>query len=112
MPPILQELKEYIETRLKLLKYETADRAFAIIADLIADLVIMAALAMCFIFLTVALAFFLGTIFKSLWAGFGIVCLIYVLILFLNHLLKNFFQTHLVKMLIRKLFKLRGDKQL
>ena len=109
MQPMLQELKEYVETRLKMLKHETADRALAIIADLIADLVIVATLSTSFIFLTVGLAFFLATLFKSLWAGFGIVSLLYVLILLLNQLLKVFFQKHLVKMLIRKIFKLRGE---
>lgn len=105
MPQILKELMDYFKIRLRLLKYETADRAIAIIAELVADLAIVVALTSCFIFFTVALAFFVGTILRSFWAGFGIITLLYISILFLGHLLKMPFQGRLIRMLINKILK-------
>ena len=62
MPPILQQLQDYFKTRFTLLKYETIDKATAIIADMIVDVVIGFFLLMGFIFLTIALGFFLADI--------------------------------------------------
>jgi hypothetical protein len=105
MPAILQELKDYIKTRFELLKLETIDDASAIIADLFADLAILFCLVLAFIFFTLALAFFLGSLFKSLWLGYGAVTLIYMALIFLSHLLKGFFQNKLISLLVNKILK-------
>ena len=103
MAPVLNEIKAYLETRLKLLNYESAEKAFAVISALIADLVIFTAAMLAFIFITIAMAFYAGSLFHSLWIGFSIVSLLYVTIVIIGHLFKPFFQNRLIKLLIRRL---------
>jgi hypothetical protein len=107
MLPILQDLTDYFKTRFSLLKYESIDKATAIIADLIVDLVIIFFLAISFLFFLVTLGFFLSEQLRSDLAGFAIVTFLCILIVVFGHLLKIPFQNNLVRVFIRKTFKKR-----
>jgi hypothetical protein len=51
-PPIIDELKDYAETRLKLAKYEAIDRSTAIFASFVTDMIVAISLILTFLFLS------------------------------------------------------------
>jgi len=51
-PPIIEQLKEYAETRVKLAKYRAIEGGTSIAASIIADVVAVIATTMAFIFLS------------------------------------------------------------
>lgn len=109
--PIIEQVKQYLETKIKLLKYEGIDKASGIIADIVTDIVLIILGLVAFIFFSVTLAFFAGYLLKSYWEGFGCVTLLYVLLLFSGHLLKVKLQNIFIRSFIKKMFKDRSSKE-
>ncbi|MEO3407587.1 hypothetical protein AAFN85_26955 [Mucilaginibacter sp. CAU 1740] len=105
---IIEQLKQCLETKIKLLKYEGIDKASGVIADIVTDIVLIIIGLVAFIFLSVTLALFAGYLLKSYWMGFGCVTSLYVLILFSGHLLKVSLQNMFIRIFIKKMFKDRS----
>lgn len=103
-PPILDQLKEYAETRIKLAKYKTIEKSTSIIAGVVTDIVIIASLLLTFLFASFTLALFLADVFHSYWKGFGSVALIYLIIAVVVMMAKNGFKKPIVNALIKKIF--------
>lgn len=106
-PPIAEQVKSYLETKVKLLKYEAIDKSSAVIAEIVADVVIALLLVLAFIFLSVTLALFAGYLLHSESEGFCCVTMLYVLLALSGHLLKGRLQNILIRKLIEKLFRER-----
>ena len=104
-PPILDQLKEYAETRFKLSKYKVIEKSTSVIAGLVTDVVIIVSLVLTFLFASFTLALFLGEVFHSYWKGFGCVALLYLLFAIVIMLAKGSFERPLINVLIKKLFK-------
>jgi len=105
-PPIFDQLKEYTETRLKLLKYEVIDRSTSVLASVATDLFVVIILVLAFLFLSFALAFYLGELFGKLYyLGFTIVAILYVIVAIIINWQRAKIQKPIVNLLIRKLFK-------
>ncbi len=105
-PSIVEQIKEYVETRIKLLKYKAIDQATGIIASTIAYAVIGVLGLFILLFFSVTLALFLGSLFGSYWAGFGCVTLIYIVLAALVLILKaKYIEAPLIGFFITKLFK-------
>jgi hypothetical protein len=102
--PIIEQLHEYVETRLKLLKLEVIDRSTTIIATLIVDLILIFSLVLTFLFASFTLALFLGDVLGANWKGFGAVGLLYLLIAVVIMLAKKPIERPIINVLIRKLF--------
>ena len=85
---IFQELKKdltsYVELKLELLKLNTYERTGKVISVLSDGLVLLFLAFFCILFLFLALGFYLGEILNSIGAGFGIVAVLYVLIILLT----------------------------
>jgi hypothetical protein len=103
--PIADQLKDYAETRFKLLKYEVIERSTSIIADIIIEIVIIISLVLTFLFASFTLALFLADVLHSYWQGFGCVALIYLLIAVLIMVGKRTFERPIINAMVRKLFK-------
>lgn len=108
-PPIIEQVKQYLETKIKLLKYEGIDKASGIIADLVTDIVLIIIALVGIIFLSVTLALLAGYLLKSYWLGFGCVTLLYVMILFSGHMLRVSLQNLFIRFFIKKIFKDRSS---
>jgi hypothetical protein len=104
-PPILDQLKDYAETRIKLAKYQAVEGGSSILASLIADMVAIISMAFAFIFASITLAFYLAYKFDSLWEGFGCVAVLYLLIAVFIKLYKKRLERPLVNAFIQKIFK-------
>jgi len=105
-PPLIDQLTEYAETRIKLAKYKAIDGGSSVIASIIADVVVIISMVLAFIFASFTLAFYLATVFDgSLWKGFGCVTLIYLIIAIIFKLNKAGFERPIANTFIRKFFK-------
>ncbi len=104
-PPIIDQLKEYAETQIKLAKYEAIDRSSKFLASLITDMVVAVVFVLTFLFLSFALAFILSKWLGSNWAGFGCMAGIYLIIAIILILLKDKMQQPIINLLIRKFFQ-------
>jgi len=107
--PIIEQVKAYLETKFKLLKYEGIDKASAIIAEVVTDLVIALLLLITFIFFSTTLALFAAELLHSAWEGFGCVTLLYALIALWARLLQVRLQNIFIRRMIEKLFRKRND---
>ena len=105
-PSITEQIKEYIETRIRLVKYKVIDQATGIIASLIAYVIVAVFGLLAFLFASVTLALLLGSLIGSYWAGFGCVTLIYIILAALVLILKaKYIEAPLIGFFITKLFK-------
>lgn len=102
--PIIDQVKEYVETRVKLLKLEVIERSTSIIANIVVELVVVIALVLTFLFASFTLALFLGDLFNSNWKGFGSVTILYLLVAVILIVAKKPIERPIVNLLVRKLF--------
>jgi len=108
-PPILDQVKQYIETKIKLFKYEGIDSASSIIAEMVTDIIMVILLLITFIFFSLTLALFAAHLLSSYWEGFGCVTLLYLLIAVMARVLKISIQNKLIGIFIKKVFKSKSD---
>jgi ABC-type sugar transport system permease subunit len=104
-PPILDQLKEYAETRFKLAKYKTIEKSTSVAASLVTVVVVAFSAIMAFMFFTFTIALLLGDALGAAWKGFGIVTLFYVLIVVIAVAAKSAIEKPIVNLLISKIFK-------
>jgi uncharacterized membrane protein len=104
-PPLVDQLKEYAETSIKLAKYRAIEGGTSIAASIISDIVTVISIAFAFIFASITLAFFLADKFNSLWEGFGCVAALYLLIAITVKLNKKRLERPVINALIQKILK-------
>ena len=104
-PPILDQLRQYAETKIKLLKYEGIDKASSVIAEVITDIIVVILLLIAFLFFSITLALFAAHLLSSYWEGFGCVTLLYIIIVAAARILKISIQNVLIGIFIKKVFK-------
>jgi hypothetical protein len=103
--PLIDQLKEYAETRIKLAKYKAIDSGSSIIASIITDVVVIISMVFAFVFASFTLAFYLADVFNSPWKGFGCVAIIYLLIAVLFKFNKAALEKPIGNKFIQKFFK-------
>ena len=79
-PPIIDQLKEYAETRIKLAKYQAIDSSTSVIGSIVADVALVVCVLLLISFATVTLGFYLAEVLESFWQGFGCITLLYLII--------------------------------
>src|SRR5690348_13246022 len=79
-PPIIDQLKEYAETNIKLIKLKAVDSSTSVVGSVVADVAIGIGLFIVFVFATITLGFYLSELFESFWKGFGCITLIYLIV--------------------------------
>jgi len=104
-PALIDQLKEYAETRIKLAKYKAIDGGSSVAASLLADVVVGISMLLAFIFASITLGFYLGYLLQADWKGFGCVALIYFIIAIIVKVNKAGFERPLANAFIRKFFK-------
>ncbi len=108
-PPLIDQLKEYAEIRLKLAKYQAVDGGSSILASLIADVVVVMSMVAAFVFASFTLAFFLAELFQSYWEGFGCVALLYLLIAVIIKANKAGIEKPIANAFVKKIFKNKNN---
>ena len=104
LPPIIDQLRDYAETRIKLSKYKLIEKSTSVISGLLISLVVAFCFILTFLFASFTLALFLASVLHSNWQGFGIVALLYLAIALIAMASKANFKKPLVDMMIKMLF--------
>ncbi len=109
-----QELKvmitDYLDARIKLLKYEIYEKTAKISSSLFSAFVIVMLAFLVLFFLSIALGFYFGTLFNSYGTGFILVTVLY-LILLIPFLLfrKNWIERIIINRIIEQLTEKEED---
>src|ERR1700741_2784632 len=77
--PIIEQLKQYVETRIKLAKLQAIEGSSTVFASLITDALIALTVVLAFLFASFTLALYLGRVMGAHWAGFGCVAGLYLI---------------------------------
>jgi hypothetical protein len=101
-PPIIDQLKDYAETQIKLAKLEAIDKSSKFLASFIADMMVAVIFVLAFLFISFALAFLLGELLHCRWGGFACMAGIYVIVGLVIIWKKDKVETPLVNLFIKK----------
>jgi len=103
--PIIEQLLDYAETRIKLAKYQAIEGGTSIAASLIADVVVVMSMVLAFVFASFTLAFYLAYLFGADWIGFGCVAIIYLIIALAIKYNKRAIEKPIVNAFVQRIFK-------
>jgi hypothetical protein len=104
-PPIIDQLKEYLETYLKLARLRAIESGTSVFAGMITDAFIILGLSVTLLFASITLALYLATVFNSYWQGFGCVALVYIIVIIFVMVFRKSLERPIVNALLKKLFK-------
>jgi hypothetical protein len=104
-PPIIDQLKEYAETRIKLAKYQAIEGGSTFAASLIADVAVLMSMLSAFLFASITLALYLGKLLGDYWTGFGIVAVLYIIFAMVIKSSKRRIEKLLANKFVQKIFK-------
>lgn len=105
-PGLTDQLKQYIETRIKLARYQAIEKGTSFFANLITEVFVLICIALTLLFATITLALYLGHLLDSYWMGFGIVTLLYLLTaVIVSNVKRKYIEPRIVNFLVRKLLR-------
>ncbi|WP_040627700.1 phage holin family protein [Mucilaginibacter paludis] len=105
-PGLTDQLKQYIETRIKLARYQAIDKGTSFFANLVTEVFVLLCTALTFFFATLTLAFLLGQLLGAIWMGFGCVTLLYLFLAMIVSAIKDkHLEPRIINFLIKKIFK-------
>jgi len=105
-PPIVEQVKEYIDTQLELVKLEAVEQGAKFLSGFIVDVIIAVCFTLAFLFISLALALLLSSLMNhSYWAGFGSMAAVYIIIALIAIQRKDKIRPKLTNMFIRNFFK-------
>lgn len=100
------DIKEYLDTKLEAVKLEAAEKSSMVLANVLAAISVVVVLLFSFIFGGFALAYGLAAITGSIWLGFLIVSVLFLVIGILVWLGRTrLIQLPVMNALIKQLFK-------
>jgi membrane protein len=101
--PLLTQLKNYLQTRWQLFKYEAIDTGTSLAAAIVVDVLIVCLLSVTVLFFSIALVAVAAKMLHSWWAGSLVVAGLYVLAGMLVPVLRKPIQNHFIHYFIRKI---------
>ena len=104
-PPIVEQVKEYMDTQLELVKLEAVEQGAKFLSGFIVDLIVAVCFALAFLFISLALALLLSSLMGSYWAGFGSMAALYIIIALIAMNRKDKIRPKLTNMFIKNFFK-------
>jgi len=104
-PPIVDQVKEYLETYIALARLRAIERGTSIFAGIVTDVFVVIGLSLTFLFASITLAFYLAQVMHSYWQGFGCVALIYIIVIVFVMVFRKSLEKPIVNALLRKFFK-------
>lgn len=105
-PGLSDQLKQYIETRIKLIRLQAVEKGTSFFAGLITEVFVLLCMAITLLFFSITMALLLGTLFGANWIGFGCVTLIYLLAaVIVSAYKKKVIEPKIINFLIKKIFR-------
>jgi len=109
-PGLTDQLKQYIETRIKLARYQAIEKGTSFFASLITEVFMLICTGITLFFASVTLALFLSSVIGSYWEGFGCVTLLYFLTaMVISNTKRKYIEPRIVNFLVRKLLKQKSS---
>ena len=103
-------LESYVNNRLQLLKLQTAEKSSRVVTLVFAGLVIGILSFFILLFLSIMAAYYFSGLFKSQFYGFGMVALIYIVLLLVAvYLRKKFLDKYIFGRVVKILFDSNPD---
>lgn len=103
---LIEKIKEYINTRIKLSKLTLIEKSVLIFAGLITDGFVAVFLILGFLFISLGLAFYLSELLGNSYAGFFIMATIYFMVALVIYLTKDkYLEKPIVESMVKKIFK-------
>ncbi|OCX50473.1 hypothetical protein BEL04_22080 [Mucilaginibacter sp. PPCGB 2223] len=107
-PGLTDQIKQYIETRIKLARYQAIEKGTSFFANLITEVFVLICIAFTLFFATITLGLLLGSLLGSYWEGFGCVTLLYLLMaVIVSKTKRKYIEPRIVNFLVKKLLKPR-----
>jgi hypothetical protein len=103
--PITEQLKEYVETYIKLARLKAIERGTSIFAGIVTDVFIILGLSIAFLFVSLTLAFYLADVLHSEWKGFGCVGLLYFVVIIIVMLSRKSIERPIINALLKRILK-------
>jgi hypothetical protein len=107
--PLVDQLKEYAETRIKLAKYQAIEGGTSFAASIIAEAVAIGSVILACVFASFALAFYLADLLHDNWKGFGIVAVVYIIFAVVLKYNKQTLEKPIANTFIQKIFKKQNN---
>ena len=98
-----KDLSAYIELKLELLKLNTYERTGKVITLLSYGIILLLLAFFAILFIFLALGFYLGAVFNSLGIGFGVVALLYLIMIYLAVANQNRIKEKIMNLIISAL---------
>ncbi|AFD06187.1 phage holin family protein [Solitalea canadensis] len=109
---LTDKLKRQLELKIDLLTLQVNENVAKAAATIITRGILIVIMLLFVVFATIGLAFYLGTLYNSLWQGFLVVAAGYLLIGLITFFIKDgIVEKPLVNVFIRILFKSKNDEQ-
>ena len=103
---LMDDARQYLETRGEYLRLLVVEKASLLFADVVTHTAVIVSFILAFLFGSVTLAFYLGSVLDSTTAGFGCVALLYLLVAIVVFLTKDkYIEKGIVNFVIRKYFQ-------
>lgn len=99
-------VKEYISTRIELVRLTAIERLTIVLANLITDTFVILAALLTFLFGSVTLGFYFADVMGSYAKGFGVVTLIYFCLGLIMYLIKDrYVEKNLIDFMVKRIFR-------
>jgi Putative Actinobacterial Holin-X, holin superfamily III len=103
---LLEKLKEYLNTRMKLGKLTLIEKGVYLFSNLITDGLVVIFLILAFLFISLALGFYLAELLVNSFGGFFIMAIIYFIFALIIYLIKDkYLEKPIINGMIKKIFK-------
>ena len=108
---LLEKLKEYLNTRIKLAKLTLIEKGVYLFSNLITDGLVVIFLILAFLFTSLALGFYLSELLGNSFGGFFIMALLYFVLALIVYLIKDkYLEKPIINGMIKKIFKDEEEK--
>jgi hypothetical protein len=100
--PLFEKVEQYTKTSIELWKLKTIDKVTGISSVLISRLIMMFVLSFFILFISVAMAFYLGNILDSIFYGFLLVASFFGIVLIITLYFHKFMSKQFKNLLIKQ----------
>lgn len=109
---IIDDAKEYVDTRIEHLRLVALEKSTKLMADIITQVAVVGSALLAFLFGSITLAYYLAEVLGSFARGFGCVALLYLLIAVIVYFIKDkYIESGLIDFMIRKYLKKRKEEE-
>jgi len=106
MEELLDKIKDYLNTRMRLSKLTLIEKGVLLFANLITDGLVIIFIILAFLFVSLALGFYISELLGNSFGGFFIVSLFYFVLAIIIYLIKDkYLEKPIINNMVKKILK-------